>query len=232
MKNKIKVLIAEEAAEFGMENKEIFTEKGFDAQFCDKNGNKVIDMIRSFCPDVVLMDMFMSGVDGVGVMQTIKNSSSAKKPIFVIISGFDNAMLEKEALRAGAAYYVIKPFRTSDLLDRISELITCYSEFSRPSAGKIYSIDGDLEMTVTSILHQISVPAHIKGYHYLRCAIAGQGNIPLYQCVKTLSEAGYDGWLIQEFEGIEDCVYAVGQGLNFTRRLIEALPAGVWHEGI
>ena len=77
MKNKIKVLIAEEAAEFGMENKEIFTEKGFDAQFCDKNGSKVIDMIRSFCPDVVLMDMFMSGVDGVGVMQTIKNSSSA-----------------------------------------------------------------------------------------------------------------------------------------------------------
>ncbi len=171
MKNKIKVLIAEEAAEFGMENKEIFTEKGFDAQFCDKNGNKVIDMIRSFCPDVVLMDMFMSGVDGVGVMQTIKNSSSAKKPIFVIISGFDNAMLEKEALRAGAAYYVIKPFRTSDLLDRISELITCYSEFSRPSAGKIYSIDGDLEMTVTSILHQIGVPAHIKGYHYLRSSI-------------------------------------------------------------
>ena len=71
-----------------------------------------------------------------------------------------------------------------------------------------------------------------QGGNYLRCAIAGQGNIPLYQCVKTLSEAGYDDWLIQEFEGIEDCVYAVGQGLNFTRRLIEALPAGVWHEGI
>ncbi len=172
MKNKIKVLIAEESAEFGDGAAEIFAEKGFDSQFCDKNGNKVVEKIRSFNPDVVLMDMFMCGIDGVGVMKTIKASSSSKKPIFVIVSGFDSPMLEKEALRAGAAYYVIKPFRTANLLDRISELMTCYSgEFKQPGAGRIYSIDGDLEMTVTSILHQIGVPAHIKGYQYLRSSI-------------------------------------------------------------
>ena len=71
-----------------------------------------------------------------------------------------------------------------------------------------------------------------QGGNYLRCAITGQGNIPYYQCVKALAEAGYDGWLIQEFEGIEDCVYAVSQGLGFARRLLQALPAGVWREGI
>ena len=71
-----------------------------------------------------------------------------------------------------------------------------------------------------------------QGGNYLRCAITGQGNIPLYQCVKTLKETGYDGWLIQEFEGIEDCVYAVSQGLSFAKRLLEALPFGIWHEGI
>lgn len=171
MKNKIKVLIAEESAEISTEQTGLFAEKGFDARFCDKNGSKVIDMIRSFGPDVVLMDMFMSGVDGVGVMQTIKNNSNVKKPIFVIVSSFDSTMLEKEALRAGAAYYVIKPYRTSDLLDRISELMTCYLDEAKPAVGRIYSIDSDLEVTVTSILHQIGVPAHIKGYHYLRSSI-------------------------------------------------------------
>jgi len=77
-------------------------------------------------------------------------------------------MLEKEALSAGAAYYVIKPYRPEELLDRISELITCCSE---TKLGKIYSIDHDLEVTITDILHQIGVPAHIKGYHYLRDSI-------------------------------------------------------------
>ncbi len=71
-----------------------------------------------------------------------------------------------------------------------------------------------------------------QGGNYLRCAITGQGNIPYFQCMKTLAEAGYDGWLIQEFEGIEDCVYAVSQGLSFAKRLLEALPFGIWHEGI
>lgn len=171
MTNKIKVLIAEEAADFRSGTPDFFEEKGYDAQFCEKNGNRVLENIDAFCPDVVLMDMFMSGIDGVGVMRTVKKRNGNQKPIFVIISGFDSTMLEKEALSAGAAYYVIKPFRAEDLLDRISELITCYRE-ERPShVSKIYSIDSDLEMTVTSILHQIGVPAHIKGYHYLRSSI-------------------------------------------------------------
>ena len=68
-----------------------------------------------------------------------------------------------------------------------------------------------------------------KGWHmtlagnYWRCAITGQGNIPYYPCIKTLKEYGYDGWLIQEFEGIEEPVYAVTQGLEFSRRLLKAL---------
>ncbi len=171
MKSKIKVLIAEETAEFKTESSNLFEEKGFEAQFCEKNGNRLLENINTFCPDVVLMDMFMSGIDGVGVMRSVKESNSPSKPIFVIISGFDSAMLEKEALRAGAAYYVIKPFRAADLLDRISELITCYREEQPAQSGKIYSIDNELEMTITSILHQIGVPAHIKGYHYLRSSI-------------------------------------------------------------
>ena len=171
MEKKIKVLIAEEASEFMTESSELFEEKGFDAQFCEKNGHRLLENMDAFCPDVVLMDMFMSGLDGVGVMRTVKESNRTGKPIFVIVSSFDSAMLEKEALRAGAAYYVIKPYRTADLLDRISELVTCYREEQPLPTCQVYSIDHDLELTITGILHQIGVPAHIKGYHYLRSSI-------------------------------------------------------------
>ena len=171
MEKKIKVLIAEEANEFMTESSELFEEKGFDAQFCEKNGHRLLENMDAFCPDVVLMDMFMSGLDGVGVMRTVKESNRAGKPIFVIVSSFDSAMLEKEALRAGAAYYVIKPYRTADLLDRISELVTCYREEQPLPTCQVYSIDHDIELTITGILHQIGVPAHIKGYHYLRSSI-------------------------------------------------------------
>lgn len=171
MKKSFKVLIAEAAAEFRTEEADPFAEKGFEAQFCEKNGTRVLENIQTFQPDVVLMDMFMSGLDGVGVMHAVKEGAHTATPIFVIISGFDSPMLEKEALSAGAAYYVIKPFRTADLLERISELILCYTEDKPSMTGKIYSIDSELEMTVTGILHQIGVPAHIKGYHYLRSSI-------------------------------------------------------------
>ncbi len=171
MKTRFKVLIAEESGAFAQDTTEIFSEKGFEAQFCEKNGSVVIDKIRSFSPDVVLMDMFMSSIDGVGVIRSIKNNKNIKCPVFVMTSGFDSPILEKEALSAGAAYYVIKPYRLSDLLERISELMNCCLDDTGVGKSRVYTIDSDLELTVTGILHQIGVPAHIKGYHYLRSSI-------------------------------------------------------------
>ena len=170
MKGKLKILIAEDSAEFKTSSSDIFAEKGFEEKFCEKDGIKVVESIRTFKPDVVLMDIFMSSIDGVGVMRSVKNIKDVKSPVFVILSGFDSLMLQKEALNAGAAYYVIKPFRAEDLIERISELMICREEtvFDR---GEVYSIDHELEVTVTDILHQIGVPAHIKGYHYLRDSI-------------------------------------------------------------
>lgn len=171
MKNRFKILIAEDADEFQEEKSEIIAQKGFYPIFCEKNGRCVIEGIKKSEPDVVLIDMFMSEIDGIGVLRCIKEKIKLDKPIFVIISGYDSAMLEKEALSAGAAYYVIKPYRTEDLLDRISELMICCKEDAPAVSGRIYSVDSELEMTITSILHQIGVPAHIKGYHYLRSSI-------------------------------------------------------------
>lgn len=172
MKNKFKILIAEDSAEFKGEQSDVFAENNFEPKFCEKDGIKVIDEIKIFQPDIVLMDMFMSNLDGVGVMRTVKKTSVAKPPVFVIISNFDSSMLEKEAMNAGAAYYVIKPFRACDLIERIYDLMTCCNDNGENSSkGEIYSVDRELEITITDILHQIGVPAHIKGYHYLRDSI-------------------------------------------------------------
>lgn len=169
MKNSYKLLIAEEPSEFGAEQAENFEKNGFKVEFCEKDGSKVLEKIKSFMPDVVLMDMFMSSIDGVGVMRNAKKNENA--PVFVIISSFDSSMLEREALSAGAAYYVIKPFRTADLLERISDLMSYCIDEKKKARGEIISVDRNLEITITDILHQIGVPAHIKGYHYLRDSI-------------------------------------------------------------
>ena len=97
MKKTFKVLISEDTAEFASCPSDMFEARGFISQFCEKDGGKVIENIRRFRPDVVLMDMFMSSTDAVGVMHSIKKRSDISQPIFVIISSFDSSMLEKEA---------------------------------------------------------------------------------------------------------------------------------------
>ena len=172
MKEQFKILITEEAGQFESEKTEIFTERGFIPEFCEKDGIKVTEKIKEFQPDIVLMDMFMSNIDGVGVIRQIKKDSNSVQPVFVIISNYDSPMLEREALCAGAAYFVIKPYRAEDLLERISDLLSyCSGQDIEKSAGSIISIDKEMEITITDILHQIGVPAHIKGYHYLRDSI-------------------------------------------------------------
>ena len=165
-----KVLIAEDRNEFGEDAIKLFTEKGFESNFCEKDGNELIKAYKELKPDVVLADMFMSGTDAVGVMKRLR-SETGGLPVFVVISNTDSPVLEKEALSAGAVYYVIKPFSTSDLAERISELILCLDGNDRSTGGEIFSFDRELEITITEILHQIGVPAHIKGYHYLRDSI-------------------------------------------------------------
>ncbi len=167
MKNRFKILITEEAEDFSGKEA-VFENEGFEPDFCRKDGQELLARIREDRPDVVLMDMFMSTIDSVGVLIRAKKEFAGSCPVFIIVSGFDSPMLEREALSAGAAYFAIKPYDTAVLLERIADLM---SYCSSDKGGAILSIDRELEITVTDILHQIGVPAHIKGYHYLRDSI-------------------------------------------------------------
>lgn len=173
MENHLKLLIAEDCDEFNREGVLPFQEFQFEHFFCKKDGMEVLDAIEEQNPDVVLMDLFMPHMDGIGVINIV-NKNSKKHPMFIILSSFDSPILEREVMNAGASYFVLKPFQVRDLCERILQLnkITTGSNVRKvtmPSSSKPQS--QSMEVKVTEILHQIGVPAHIKGYHYLRDSI-------------------------------------------------------------
>jgi two-component system response regulator (stage 0 sporulation protein A) len=144
---------------------------GFSTAFCMKDGEEVISRIQSEKPDVVIMDLFMTHIDSIGVMRAIRKRKPEKLPMFVVYSSFDSPVLEREVMSAGATYFVLKPFNLSDLAENIVRLSKRQRQRSKGGIRQIGYDSNSLELKVTEILHQIGVPAHIKGYHYLHDSI-------------------------------------------------------------
>lgn len=170
MEKKIKVIIADDSTEFGQNCANALKSYGMDVILCAKDGRRLLDGIMRDKPNVVIADVFMPNIDILGVLNEIKSIDSKNRPLVMAVSGYDNPMLEKETLAAGASYYFIKPFDTSMLAERIIRL-SGWKGAEAPVVKDTVVCDSDLEMMVTEIIHQIGVPAHIKGYHYLREAI-------------------------------------------------------------
>ncbi len=168
MDKKLKVVVADDNTELGNSCKKVLTDYGMEASLCEKDGLKLLECVKRTKPDVVLADVFMPNLDILGVLDSLKSSDAAEKPLVMAMSSFDNPMLEKETLSAGASYYFIKPFDIHNLADRIFRIANNSEELLRKCST---DSDNDLELMITDIIHQIGVPAHIKGYHYLREAI-------------------------------------------------------------
>lgn len=171
MSKKIKILIADDSTEFGINCANALKGYGMEVFVCEKDGIKVIQKCDETNPDVILADVFMPNLDILGVLGELKTKKKDNMPMVMAMSGFDNPRLEREALTAGAAYYFLKPFDTSTLAERIIQL-SGWRNDKTPVVIKDNTVtDPELEMMITEIIHQIGVPAHIKGYHYLREAI-------------------------------------------------------------
>ena len=168
MDNSQKVIITEEAADFSSESLKKFQDCNISTVFCIKDGEELCSRIRAESPDVVVMDAFMTRLDAIGVMRSIKRQSD-KTPVFIVFSSFHSSVLEREIMNAGADYFMLKPYDIGQLCETISFLTkkTGNSLFQSPIRFDAYSI----EVKVTQILHEIGVPAHIKDYHYLRDSI-------------------------------------------------------------
>ena len=171
MTNQLKVLLAQDSNDFGKSCVKNLEQKGFSVSMVAKDGNKVLNVIEEFRPDVIIMEAFMPGLDALGVMNKINVMPLAKKPVVCILSAVSNSNFEQQILSAGADYYFIKPIDAHVIAERVQLLVSSASKINSSVSISQKKADVNLEVTISDIMHQIGVPAHIKGYQYLREAI-------------------------------------------------------------
>ena len=164
MSRKINVLLADNSEYFAVPCANVMKSHGLEVTLTEKDGKAVMEALSKLKYDVVLMDMFLPRLDALGVLEGL--ASMEQRPLVMVMSGFDNPALEREAMAAGADYYFLKPFDAAAISRRIVSL--CGDRAADAAARRGTT---NLEMQITEIIHQIGVPAHIKGYQYLRDAI-------------------------------------------------------------
>lgn len=166
MANNVKILISDANCDYSEAFCRNIEMAGFKFKLCRADGGTLAEEIRNYEPDIVLCDMVMTGTDAVEIINRI-NSEQLKKPFFIVASFYKNAFMEKEIMSIYNAYFMLKPFDADSFL----------SVVNRISATSVDSLSGaedgsaQIEIVVTDVLHQMGIPAHIKGYHYLREAI-------------------------------------------------------------
>lgn len=171
MDKKLKVVIADDSTEFGTSCLNVLKSYGMEVSLCEKDGTKLLHRIKMQKPDIAVADVFMPNLDILGVLDEVAKLPKSERPMVLAVSAFDNPRLEREAIQHGAAYYFIKPFDFNMLAERMIQL-SGWQQQKQPVLAKDSIVtDNDLELMITEIIHQIGVPAHIKGYHYLREAI-------------------------------------------------------------
>lgn len=160
MNNKIRVLIGDDSAETGVSVANKLRERGMYAYTRRKDCNVILDSIRNDPPDVVVIDITLQNGDVLSIMKKIREMG-VKFPVFVVTSSYDNEFIERQVMENGASKFLLKPYDADDLCSAINSAL----------GDRATSLSDDMEIVVTDIIHQLGVPAHIKGYHYLRTAI-------------------------------------------------------------
>ncbi len=149
-----------------------------DLVFVCHDGLKTIEHIRRKQPQILILDMVMPHLDGLGVLETINDLELEQYPRTIVLSAVGQEQITQKAIGLGAEYYIVKPFNLDILMKRINQL----AGNDEPEPGKLQYAkailtskndddERDLEIAITNIIHEIGVPAHIKGYQYLRDAI-------------------------------------------------------------
>lgn len=179
----LKVVIADSNLQ-ERESKQLSMEaRGMKVILSTGDGNKVLKVINDGKADIVVMDMVLSGVDGIGILEESRNICE-KKPIIIIQTALRMENLVEQAIKFGADYYMMKPVSNQMLINRVMQLVSKrYTRESEGSLGNIFRknareyeparainnvCSGNLELDVTNLLLEIVIPAHIKGYQYIR----------------------------------------------------------------
>ncbi len=169
--NKKRILIAEENGSFLQELTAALRGAGFDCVTVPRDGAQLLKSVETYQPDLVLTDTFLSHYDAIAVLNLLAASDLKKRPLTVVMSDVTGVAFERQILSAGASYYFIKPCDPQTVAQRLQQLVGCGVQGNTPVLRTARSSGNDLEITISEIMHQIGVPAHIKGYRYLRSAI-------------------------------------------------------------
>ena len=168
-----RILIADENPAGRAQLREALNRAGYRHIEEATGGEDALGKIDRIHPDIAIIDIWLSQLDGIGVIRACRNLDfrSDKPPVFIMTSPVANQNMFIQAAGAGAALGLIKPVRTDSLLEHMDELLSIRNGTSGGGTSLPTTEPDDIETQVTQIIHQIGVPAHIKGYQYLRTAI-------------------------------------------------------------
>jgi len=176
-KKNITVLIADDNKEFCNLLSEHFERcDDIDVIAVAYDGMSAYEKITALKPDIAIIDGIMPRLDGLGLLEKLKIDQMEDSPICIILSAMSQEKIIQKAIDLGAEYYIVKPFDMDSMANRVRQLKN-YSTTKNSKISHTISVNGplsnpvNLEAKVTNILHEIGVPAHIRGYHYMREAI-------------------------------------------------------------
>ncbi|WP_438351395.1 sporulation transcription factor Spo0A [Paenibacillus sp. FA6] len=179
---KIEILLADDNREFTNLLAEYLTDQeDMVVTGIAYNGEEVLNMINESrkAPDVLILDIIMPHLDGLGVLERLREMNLSPQPKVVMLTAFGQENITQRAVQLGASYYILKPFDMEVLANRVRQLVGQPNVNSPSMSSMLHNRSNvlplgkgrNLDANITSIIHEIGVPAHIKGYQYLREAI-------------------------------------------------------------
>ena len=153
------------------------TQEKINISFIVHDGISAVEAVKKNQPDILILDMVMPHLDGLGVLENINEMELPKYPKVIVLSAVGQEGVTQKAINLGADYYVVKPFSLTTLTKRINQLAGAEPDENKMNFARTIvnnsnkGKQGDLEIEITNIIHKIGIPAHIKGYQYLRDAI-------------------------------------------------------------
>jgi two-component system, response regulator, stage 0 sporulation protein A len=182
MIQEISVLLADDNIEFGnLLNKYLSQQEDIRIVGVARDGIEAYDMIIELMPDVVVLDIIMPNLDGIGVLEKLSSVELKRRPLFIVLTAIGQDIFIQKAITLGAEYYIVKPFDINVLVSRIRQIyndekVSSFSHnkvLTKVSAENVKQPNQsfDLEVEVTNMMHEIGIPPHMSGYQYIREAI-------------------------------------------------------------
>lgn len=175
---KIKIVLADDNKDFcRVLDEYLSSEKDIEILGIAHDGLEALGLVKDKQPDILVLDVIMPHLDGLGVMEKLNNMYIAKRPKIIMLSAIGQDQITQSAMKLGADYYMVKPFDFITFINRVRELtlnrIEKSNNFTSINKNKKSFVNNvnNIEAGITCVMHEIGVPAHIKGYLYLRESI-------------------------------------------------------------